>query len=378
MAASVALGILVREDRRVARRGEGVPSETADAPRSTPKVGAFGIGLVCAWLMALGAFELLLPQLVAWDRRLDSGFLWIHYLYLDLFLVVPACGLYLLATWRRRRPVALVLAALGLAWVPVLAYATFVEPHDLRIERVEVDLGRPGEPPLVVALLADLQARHVTGYEEAAVALALAEEPDLILIPGDWQHADSFEDYQANLRDFRALIAKLHAPLGVYIVQGNTEPPGGLERLTVGTGVEILDGRILDLEHGTRRIALGGLDLSGYRTDAGLQVVRALEGRDDADLRLLLSHKPDAVYALRPDSPIDLLLAGHTHGGQVQLPFFGPPITLSAVPRHVAAGGLHSLDGRRVYVSRGIGLERGPAPALRFLAPPELTILTIR
>jgi predicted MPP superfamily phosphohydrolase len=72
-----------------------------------------------------------------------------------------------------------------------------------------------------------------------------------------------------------------------------------------------------------------------------------------------------------------LLVAGHTHGGQVQIPFFGPPITLSRVPRSVAAGGFHSLDGRAIYVSRGIGNERGWAPRVRFLAPPEVSLLTL-
>jgi predicted MPP superfamily phosphohydrolase len=73
-----------------------------------------------------------------------------------------------------------------------------------------------------------------------------------------------------------------------------------------------------------------------------------------------------------------LTLSGHTHGGQLQLPLVGPLTTASNVPRDVAAGGLHSLDGRRLYVSRGIGVERDQAPRLRFGAPPEISIVTLR
>ena len=92
----------------------------------------------------------------------------------------------------------------------------------------------------------------------------------------------------------------------------------------------------------------------------------------------MLSHKPDAVYNLEPASRVDLVVAGHTHGGQVVLPLFGPPITLTSVPREIARGGLGEMDGRTIYVSRGIGMERGQAPPLRFLCPPEISLLTLR
>jgi predicted MPP superfamily phosphohydrolase len=75
---------------------------------------------------------------------------------------------------------------------------------------------------------------------------------------------------------------------------------------------------------------------------------------------------------------IDLALAGHTHGGQVVVPFFGPLLTLSDVPRHVAAGGVHELGPVRVHVSRGVGMERGSAPQIRFFCPPEICLLTLR
>jgi predicted MPP superfamily phosphohydrolase len=62
----------------------------------------------------------------------------------------------------------------------------------------------------------------------------------------------------------------------------------------------------------------------------------------------------------------------------VVIPGFGPPITLTSVPRAAAAGGLHVVNGRQLYVSRGIGLERGAAPRLRILCPPEVSLLTLR
>jgi len=73
----------------------------------------------------------------------------------------------------------------------------------------------------------------------------------------------------------------------------------------------------------------------------------------------------------------DLMVAGHTHGGQVQLPLIGPLITLSAVPRAWASGVTELEPGRTLVVSRGVGMERGNAPRLRFLCRPEVVIVNV-
>jgi hypothetical protein len=91
----------------------------------------------------------------------------------------------------------------------------------------------------------------------------------------------------------------------------------------------------------------------------------------------VLGHSPDYVLGLRDGPRIELAFAGHTHGGQIVVPFFGPPLTLSRVPRHIAAGGLHELGRVFVHVSRGVGMERGSAPQIRFLCPPEICVLTL-
>jgi predicted MPP superfamily phosphohydrolase len=72
-----------------------------------------------------------------------------------------------------------------------------------------------------------------------------------------------------------------------------------------------------------------------------------------------------------------LCVAGHTHGGQVNIPGFGPPITLSRVPRWLAAGGLHQRKGAWLLVSRGVGMERSNAPRIRFNCRPQLVVVTL-
>ena len=204
----------------------------------------------------------------------------------------------------------------------------------------------------------------------------MRESPDLILLPGDL-HQGSARALERDLPRLRRILARLRAPGGAWFVTGDCERRRGARRILRGTGVRLLDGRVARLRVRDRRLAIGGTDVY-YRSPAARRVVRELERPGSAELRILLSHRPDAALTLRPRSRIDLVVAGHTHGGQIQLPFLGPPWIASRVPRRVGAGGLHELDGRRVYVSRGIGVERGQAPKLRLGAPPEITLLTLR
>jgi predicted MPP superfamily phosphohydrolase len=144
-----------------------------------------------------------------------------------------------------------------------------------------------------------------------------------------------------------------------------------------GTAIRLLVNEIVRTRVGDRAITIGGVELDYAAADAR-RIIDRLEGEPgDADVRILVSQLPDSVLALRPSSRVDLVVAGHTHGGQVQLPLFGPPITLSQVQRSVAAGGLHRHEGNSIYVSRGVGMERHYAPRIRFLCPPEISVLHV-
>jgi predicted MPP superfamily phosphohydrolase len=126
------------------------------------------------------------------------------------------------------------------------------------------------------------------------------------------------------------------------------------------------------------RVTLAGIGIR-YDSVLSLAALHDIESRPGADdVRIVMSHRPDVAYELVRNSRVDLVVAGHTHGGQIAIPFFGPPFVSSNVPRRVGWGGLHELAGRRLYVSRGIGWEHGHAPRLRFCSPPEVSILTLR
>ena len=303
---------------------------------------------------------------------------YLHVLWLDMVIAAPVFFLALAATGRGRRRRAVGLAGLALAAVGV--WGAFVEPGRLMLERASVPLSadRAGDRRVTVGVLADLQFRRVGAHEREAVDRLMAMAPDVILLPGD-VHQDSNEVLREELPAIRELLGRLRAPGGVWFVEGDHEDQAEARLITAGKGVRVLDNEIATVPVGGRRLTIGGVGLR-YRSAGARAVVSRLErAPGSGDVRLLLAHRPDAAFLLPPRPRTDLVVAGHTHGGQVALPIVGPLMAFTDVPLAVAAGGLHDLgDARRIYVSRGIGMERGQAPRVRLNVPPEISLLTLR
>jgi predicted MPP superfamily phosphohydrolase len=135
----------------------------------------------------------------------------------------------------------------------------------------------------------------------------------------------------------------------------------------------IFDGLPVETTQTTRTVDFGEIQVTGLSLADSFDLHCHLDAR--SAFQIILGHGPD--FALG-DLQADLLLAGHTHGGQVQLPLVGPLITLSRVPRAWASGRTELPGNRTLIVSRGVGLERDIAPRLRFLCRPELVVIDIR
>ena len=351
--------------------------------------------LLLAWLF-LRRGPLTLPRLLragAWglvgalaqgalvQNVLERPFLAIHFVHTWLFVAAPlACAAALLAArgGGGSGPGRVTAASAVLLLPALLAWTSLVEPYQLRLEQADVPLppARAPQPPLRIGVLADLQCTEVGDHEHEAVDTLMAQRPDLILLPGDVQQVFSPEEFAALEPPLRALLAELDAPLGVFMVLGNCDTREGAQRLLAGTRVQLLIDETVHLQRAGRGLALCGLTL-GIGGPAAHAALDELEAAPEGELRLVLAHYPDAALQLQPGTRVDLVIAGHTHGGQVRLPWFGPLITLSHVPREVAGGGLHALNGTQVYVSRGVGVERGNAPRIRFNCPPEVSLLTL-
>lgn len=304
---------------------------------------------------------------------------WIRVAYTTAVVVVPLLAVAIVAA-RRARGVPLsrgawALTLLGLVPAPLGAWATYVEPRRLEVVESVLDLApqRTGDEPVRIAILADLQCNEVGDHEREAVDLLLAQRPDVILVPGDVFHGWQPE-WDASKDALRELMARLDAPGGVFFVFGDTDTPATVELLRT-TRVRVVENEIVRTRVRGRDLTIGGIAFR--RGDGGL--VRRLESLPgEGDVRIVLCHKPDHALRLAPSSRIDLVVAGHTHGGQIVVPGFGPPMTLSSVPRHIAAGGLHLHDGNAIYVSRGVGMERTEAPPMRLFCRPEVSVVTLR
>lgn len=329
------------------------------------------------WLWAAFAAVAWLVKLVALGiAGLEPLFGAAHLVWLDVIIVIPLAGALLAV---RGRPTALrILGGLAVLLAPAGAYASLIEPSRLEVTRVTVPIApqRDAGSTLRVGVIADLQFERVTEHERNAVDRLMRLEPDLILVPGDvHQGADAV--LREELPEIRKLLGRLRAPGGVFLVQGDQEKGDEAELVARGTGVRVLDDEVIRTEVVGRRVTIAGVSIR-YRDPPALRALRELEQRpEEGDLRLVLAHRPDTVVDLPLRTRADLVVAGHTHGGQLQLPLIGPLFTASELPRDVGAGGLHEVgEGRRVFVTRGVGVERGQAPKLRFLAPPEVVLLT--
>jgi predicted MPP superfamily phosphohydrolase len=125
-----------------------------------------------------------------------------------------------------------------------------------------------------------------------------------------------------------------------------------------------------------RTIAILGLDCSHHLATDAAALARLVSTSPNHKPSVLLYHAPD----LMPEAArhgIDLYLCGHTHGGQVRLPGFGAILTSSQLGKRYEMG-LYREGQTSMYVSRGVGLEGLSAPRVRFLAPPEITLITLQ
>lgn len=238
--------------------------------------------------------------------------------------------------------------------------ALMVEPY--RIEVTHSSIQAPVAPSLKIAHLSDLHTSGMGRRERLLLDLLDAEQPDIIVITGDTLTGGSH--YYNNIRP---LLSRLHAPLGVWLVRGNWENDHRLrnERAFYSQlGIHFL----LNEAHPIHPdIWLVGLDDSS-------------NGRPN--LETALSTVPRCAYVIAAfHSPVffdtiagrvPLVLAGHTHGGQVRLPL----IPTFWLPRGSGRflEGWYAERGSRMYVSRGIGTSILP---IRFRCRPELSIITV-
>ncbi len=253
------------------------------------------------------------------------------------------------------------LLALAALLVATGVWAFLVEPGRLEVNRVRLESPKLRRP-LRIVIVADLQTDEIGDYEREALRRVVEERPDVVLFAGDYLQAGERE--RPVLRErLRAAMREvgLAAPEGVYVVQGNVDAEDWALTFA-GLGFQVFDR--------TRTVERADLAVTGLAMLDSFDTGLAVPARDR--FHIALGHAPDFALG-RVEA--DLLVAGHTHGGQVRLPLIGPLLTLTAVPRDWAAGVTPLDGGRTLVVSRGVGMERDDAPRLRFNCPPEIVVV---
>ena len=233
-----------------------------------------------------------------------------------------------------------------------------------------------------IAHLTDIHDHRLTRRDHAMVAALREAAPDLICLTGDFLNIDYYDTpaYTALYELLRALVA-LGPRYGVYACLGNNDPPGNTRAVLHRAGVRVLNQNAVVVPvEGRRMQILGARTSANADWQADLprfrEAVRAAEREGRADLCLLLYHTPD-LAPQAANAGVDLYLCGHTHGGQVRLPFVGALRTASRFGQRYAMG-LHRLpNGGYIYTSRGVGFEGLGFPRVRVLCPPQVALFDV-
>jgi predicted MPP superfamily phosphohydrolase len=256
---------------------------------------------------------------------------------------------------------------LCLAAVPAGWYSYLYEPKHLEV--VNLRVGVRDLPPrlegLTIAQVSDLHVQQVEGLHADTIAMLQSLAPDAVFVTGD------FVDQDSAVGETLDLLGNLAPPLGVWGVAGNWDHGAdAVDDLAEGIGAmkggHFLVNGSAQLESG---LWVAGVDdpASGF-DDLGT----AVRGMPQRAPRLLLAHSP-AIAASLSMARFDLVLAGHTHGGQVNLPVVNGT-WLKDPPDRAYAHGLYHAHGSPLYVNRGIGTTRLP---IRIDGPPEITLVTL-
>jgi len=230
---------------------------------------------------------------------------------------------------------------------------------------------RPGAPPLRLAQLSDLHMRVFRKRHSRLVEVVNERKPDLLFLTGDLVSRHPFTWELAE-----NLISQFDPRLGIFACPGNHEAksirrPSALKELMAGWGVILLinESHTIETESGTVRVS--GLDdlAHGWPNFA-----ETFQDGARGGYSILLSHAPLAARLIGEKAGVNLILSGHTHGGQLRIPLLWPRMLPSCHGGYPA--GLYDLGWGHLYVNRGFGGSIWMP--LRFRCPAEVTFFEIR
>ena len=276
--------------------------------------------------------------------------------------------------WPKRLRV--VLASIPLIIGLLVFWGFFIEPKRLvtKHESITIDNWPKELAGLKIAVLSDIHVGSAF-IDDEKVRLIVDRtnqlQPDMIVILGDYITGNGRSSNHIEPEVFAPQLKSFHAPLGVYSVLGNHDwwYNGRKVRLALEqNGLRVLDDEVVEVQFRGTTFWLAGLADLWTRPQRVEQTIAKIP---EGQTIIALTHNPD-IFPRLPER-VKLLLAGHTHGGQVRLPLIGTVVQASDYGERYVRGHVVE-DGRHLFVTTGIGTSIVP---VRFGVPPEIVLLTL-
>ena len=301
----------------------------------------------------------------------------------SLFLLIVGGFLF----FRRLRILAILTVLCGLLLFGIGVNMLLWEPRHLAVEHYSFETAKVNKR-LRIVFISDIQTDRIDEYEHRVLKTVQAQNPDLILLGGDYlQYYPGTHGVDDLPERFRRLLeeTKLSAPYGVYAITGNIDPshPTPFGELFEGTTVEAVFSSEIVENIGSDK-DLDPIDITFLHYFDSIDGVGKRGLTKTGNFHIMIGHYPN--FAIRDfrhsERAPDLMLAGHTHGGQIYVPGFGPlRINYTGrdaiTPASMYRGMFLFENGSRLLVTRGIGMELGWAPRVRFLCKPEVSVIDI-
>ena len=262
------------------------------------------------------------------------------------------------------------------AGLALAIYGVLIEPDRVVVRNLEMTSANwpQSAPPLRIAVISDIHAGapHIDKTKlETIVRRINAEQPDIILLLGDYVIHGVLGGRFIEPETTASYLANLQAPLGTFAVFGNHDWWFGGERVQRAledVGITVIENGALHLKHGPHDFWLAGLaDDMSRRPDGN----KALEHVPTNQPVVAFMHNPAAMDQVPVRAALSL--AGHTHGGQIYLPWLFAPVTPGRAGPEYAYGEI-TIDDKLLYVTGGIGTSILP---IRINMPPEIVIITL-
>src|SRR6266508_4473773 len=293
----------------------------------------------------------------------------------------------------RARPVLRLAAGTAVLGAATLAYASLIERNMFTLRRFDLPVLAPDAEPLRILHISDLHLTPGQHRKQRWVAELAATDPDLVVVTGDnIAHVDAVPAVARALsplfdrpgafvfgsNDYRGPVFK--NPFGYFdhsrdYVQGGELPTEELRELLTGAGWADLNNARRTLKAGGRVVELVGVDDPHVDRDDYPSVAGPVDPAADVHVALVHSPEPAVLNAMAADG-FELLVAGHTHGGQVCVPGIGALVTNCGLDRRMAKG-LHRWPDSASWLHVSAGLGTSPTAPVRFACRPEATILTL-